>query len=702
VTAAAARMIRMSLPRALLGGLVRHFTTDQSVRAGVMTAAWAAAASYSRGLLPRTPVQQAAALGVSATAYYALGTTTWATVSSVASGLPGNRPGPRARLVAAAVTAGGGKLGEVALRPRSGDNLVSGVAWSELKLLSVAGLAGGLVTISDLVAHDVLHLKRSPRTTLLLDLGMGTLMAGGTLVRRMRRARMYNADDHLLNAVKKADEGTALSVQARTAAVATATAVGSTLGLATLAITEQAGARLIAKGVNSVAGADLEEFSEFIGHGVMFTGFAAAGVFGLKQVRHMTQKKSEVLEPAYREQPTSPHVSCGPTSEVDFDDIGKEGRRFVLMRLTPEEIESVMGGHAAEPVRVVIPREGTIEERAAMAVRELTATGGLSRSVICIASPTGVGYVNYVMAEALEYLTRGDCAVVVPQYAYVPSALALNKTDEGVELQTAVIEAVSRRLDELAPANRPRIVQFGESLGAQVAVDVAGPEGVPQFDAVGLDSGLYLGVPFRSHLWKAWLHDADALIDGGRLINVSEASEIPAGGGRHVMINHHDDPINKFSYEMVVQRPWWFGPPETRPPKVPRETLFRPVISFVIALIDLLNGMDSKPGEFRLLAHDYRIDLAQALEKVYGLPATVDQRDQIESALRRREHEWAEKRLIARTGEKALRQLRDTINSWGQDTVNIQFDELGSEEPSSRLIEYLNTRLGQSGSSAAP
>src|SRR5690606_2374250 len=128
-----------------------------------------------------------------------------------------------------------------------------------------------------------------------------------------------------------------------------------------------------------------------------------------------------------------------------------------------------------------------------------------------------------------EYLTRGDCAVVVPQYAYVPSALALNKTDEGVELQTAVIEAVSRRLDELAPANRPRIVQFGESLGAQVAVDVAGPEGIPQFDAVGLESGLYLGVPFRSHLWKAWLHDADAMTDGGRLVNVSEASEIPVG-----------------------------------------------------------------------------------------------------------------------------------------------------------------------------
>jgi len=282
----------------------------------------------------------------------------------------------------------------------------------------------------------------------------------------------------------------------------------------------------------------------------------------------------------------------------------------------------------------------------------------------------------------------------------VPSALALNKTTEGVELQRAVIAAVIRRLDELAPVNRPRVVQFGESLGAQVAADVAGADGVPRFDALGLDSGLYLGVPFRSSLWKAWLRDSEQMSAGGRLLNVAQAPDIPLGSGRHVMINHHDDPINMFSYEMVVQRPWWFGPPETRPPKVPRETLFRPVISFVIALVDLVNGMDAKPGEFRRLAHDYRIDLAQALELTYGLPVTADQRDRIESALRRREHEWAEKRLIARTGEKALRQLRDTINSWGQDMVNIQIDEQPGDEASSRLIDYLNARLGQSGSSS--
>jgi uncharacterized membrane protein len=332
-------------------------------------------------------------------------------------------------------------------------------------------------------------------------------------------------------------------------------------------------------------------------------------------------------------------------------------------------------------------------------VRELTATGGIHRSVICIASPTGVGYVNYVMAEALEYLTRGDCAVVVPQYAYVPSALALNKTEEGQRLQVAVIEAISRRLDELAPSKRPRLVNFGESLGAECALDVGWPEGISRFDQVGLDAGLYLGVPFRSQVWKQWLADPREIDVDDRLLNVASAPDLTAGSRRHVMLNHHDDPINKFSYEMVVQRPWWQGPPDSRPPMVPRETLFRPVISFVIALVDLVNGMDSKPGEFVRRGHDYRVDIREALEKVYDLPATADQRDRIESALRRREQDWAERRLIARTGEKALRQLRETINSWGQDMVNITVDEQPEDDASNRLIDYLNARLGQSGSS---
>ena len=45
------------------------------------------------------------------------------------------------------------------------------------------------------------------------------------------------------------------------------------------------------------------------------------------------------------------------------------------MRLSPAEIEQVMGGNAAEPVRVVIPRDGTVEERCHGRARDDTPAG---------------------------------------------------------------------------------------------------------------------------------------------------------------------------------------------------------------------------------------------------------------------------------------------------------------------------------------
>ena len=96
------------------------------------------------------------------------------------------------------------------------------------------------------------------------------------------------------------------------------------------------------------------------------------------------------------------------------------------------------------------------------------------------------------------------------------------------------------------------------------------------------------------------------------------------------MVVHHDDPINKFDYAALVRAPWWMGPPETRPPGVPRETAFRPVITFIITLIDLKNGMNSKPGQFVRQGHDYRIELREAVQRTYVLPATDEQAERIE------------------------------------------------------------------------
>lgn len=88
------------------------------------------------------------------------------------------------------------------------------------------------------------------------------------------------------------------------------------------------------------------------------------------------------------------------------------------MALSPEAI-SVMQRPAIEPVRVVGGYEAAedIEERARLTLQDMEDCGAYDRRLICIGSPTGVGYFNYSIAEAIEYLTLGDCAIVVPQYA---------------------------------------------------------------------------------------------------------------------------------------------------------------------------------------------------------------------------------------------------------------------------------------------
>ena len=453
---------------------------------------------------------------------------------------------------------------------------------------------------------------------------------------------------------------------------------GAALGLLTVARAEQVVAHRVSRVFYGYVGR-VQVGSPWLGHLVALGLFGAAGTLLLSRFKARTERRGDVHEPAYPAPPTSPYVTAGPRSLVSFDDIGKEGRRFVVMTLRPQEIEAVMGAPAREPVRVVAGFEATDDtvERAELCLAEMEALGAFDRSVICVASPTGVGYVSYVFAETLEYLTLGDCAIVMPQYALVPSALALNDTGDGARLQRLVLEGIHARVAAMPAELRPTVVQFGESLGAQVAMDVAYPDGTSTFHSLGLDGGLYLGVPFRTKSWNAWVADPDEFDPAGQLVLVSEPAELAElppdrlDAMKHLMVVHHDDPVNKFGYRTVVRPPWWLGPPETRPPKVPRETRWLPVTTFILTLVDLKNGMSFSPGTFRRTGHDYRIDTLAATKAAYRLRCTGAQDAAIEDALRRREVAWAERRLVARKFQAARDSVSATLKKWGVSTANL-------------------------------
>lgn len=648
-----------------------------ALRTGVTAAAGGVGSTFARGLLPRSSTDQALITGTAAAYWLGSATIGLSAVEAVAELVyrRGQASFENALIVGSAAVLGAGSAVVAAIPDTNSQPMPLAAVRSGAWITN----GGALATL--LVVGSEKALRRLPiRTNLAGNVALAAALGAGVSALRVfqteRRAAALG--ESLPRALGMTP---ARSPKAAITSLATGGAVG--LGLVALAGAEFAVAEGTTRTVSLALGRREDPVTPLVGHMAAGALMGAAAGIGLNQVRRRVLHADDVVEPAYPEPPTSPHVTAGPNSGVSFDAIGKEGRRFVLMALTPDEITAVMGEPAIPPVRAVagFGAANGIVERAKVALAELERLGGLSRSLIVVAAPTGVGYVNYSFAEAVEYLTRGDCAILVPQYDLVPSALALGSTQAGQKLQELILVGLRDRIAAMPPGARPRVVQFGESLGAEVALDVA-ENGTDRFERLGLAGGLYLGTPYRTELWRRWTSDPDAMDPAGLLGLVSQAAEIPAlpRSVRHVQVVHHDDPINKFSFSAILRAPAWMGPPYQRPPGVPKETVFRPVVTFIISLIDLKNGMDSKPGEFVRRGHDYRIELREAIQRTFNLSATADQAEAIESALRSREREWAARRMVARRFARARASVLSTMGKWGVDPNALGLDEVTAAE----------------------
>lgn len=598
--------------------------------------------------------------------HYQLTATAWSALEALAS-FPGRRPSLTGRLITASAAVVGGMAASVATAKVADRSVPAAAVGTAGRIVAFAGLAGGAAAGWEEILQRRLGLRPGVDTTLIPSVCTGAGVVAFSVAMRARRARRYGQVAPERHAVESSDSLTI----ARAAAVG----VGSVVGFSALMVSEQAAARGLERGMAAIIGRDAGALGSLVAHASVLGAMTAAGAVALHRVTGIVERRDDVVEPAYPAPPTSPHVSSGPMSSMPFDSLGKEGRRFVLMALRATDISAVTGEPAIDPVRVVGGYEcaDDLAERARRTVQDMADCGAFDRGIIAIGVPTGVGYFNYVVTEALEYLTGGDCATVVPQYALVPSALALGRTHDGEELARLVLEGIQARVRSLPIGARvPRVVLLGESLGANVALDVGMPStgaiGIPALTRLDVAGGLYLGVPFRTRLWKAWRADPAVIDPAGVLVQASQPDEVPpppVGRMQHLMLVHHDDPVVKFGFAMILQPPWWMGSPQTRPPLVPREVKFRPITTFVLAVIDLLNGMHSRPGTFVRVGHDYRIDARVGLERALGLMSTPAQADAIESALRRREQQWATKRMVARRLDRARRSIERTLAEWG-------------------------------------
>jgi uncharacterized membrane protein len=320
----------------------------------------------------------------------------------------------------------------------------------------------------------------------------------------------------------------------------------------------------------------------------------------------------------------------------------------VLTALSRQSIESIMGVPAvAAPIRAYVGLESakTELERVNLAVAELQRTGAFERELLVAVSPTGTGYVNYVAVECCEFFTLGNCATVTLQYSKRPSPLSLDRVWEGRKQFRMLLAAIRRELFKIEPAKRPKLVVFGESLGAHTSQDAFLHEGTQGLEDAGIDRALWVGSPHLSK-WKLQVLDERRPdVDPALVSEVDSFAEIEALGSearsalRYVMLTHANDGVGLFGPDLVIQEPEWLGEPETRAATVPRWMRWVPIITAVHTVIDMKNAMNVVPGEFVANGHDYRADLARFVREVYGLPCSEEQLQRVEAAVRQLEVE---------------------------------------------------------------
>jgi uncharacterized membrane protein len=403
------------------------------------------------------------------------------------------------------------------------------------------------------------------------------------------------------------------------------------------------------------------------GHGITLAllGSGAAAVYdrAMRKIEAGTSAMVPVLEADEASRWTGPTVSGGTGSLVPWDTLGPEGRRHALTLVRPEapadrppgtpdlSIGTVMGEPAvAAPVQVYVGLDSatSTRERVELALAEMERTGAFDRSLIMLVSPTGTGYVNYVAVAAAQYLSRGDIATVTMQYSKRPSPLSLGKVKDAREQNRLLWLRILERLRD-RPGPRPRVVLFGESLGAHTSQDVFLHWGTLGPEALGVDRALWIGTPYGS----GWMHEVttsdELAVNRDRVAVVNDFAEYEQLGDerrarvRYVLVSHHNDGVTKFGTDLLVTAPKWLTGdrpvpqeiPDGSPRGIPESMRWRPITTFFQSLIDMKNAQI--PGAYRAWAHDYRPDLARFISEVYDLPASPRQLAEVEDALERRE-----------------------------------------------------------------
>jgi uncharacterized membrane protein len=639
---------------------------DTGVSVGLLVASALAPGTFASSLSARSAMDQGLVTGLATGLHYLLTVGTQDTLQAVAAEVVRTRspwrlqdPAVRQRALTLAADLAVIPLGlalQRALPPRPGEAMARGALRQAGWRFVVTGVGGALLITSKAGARRLDqrlgangHVAAFP---VAVPVGLGIAYA----LDRRRQGKTENADP-------LPQEPDATPSWLRSLAVA-----GGVVGaLAGAGYGEHAASSAVGKWLAAALPGG-PQLWKLAGHGASLGLLGAAGVtfYGraMRKIEAGTSAQDAVFEEDEATRWTTSYVSGGPESLVPWETLGREGRRHVLTPVRPQplidrpdgapdlSIETVMREPAkATPIQVYVGLDAapTPRERVDLALAEMDRTGAFDRSLIMLTSPTGTGYVNYVAVAAAQYLTRGDVATVTLQYSKRPSPLSLTKVKDAREQNRLLWLRIVQRLHDRPPSHRPRVVVFGESLGAHTSQDVFLHWGTLGPEALGIDRALWIGTPYGS----GWMHQITGPerfdVDKDAFAVVNDFAQLEALGDdrrsrlRYVLVSHDNDGVTKFGPDLLTTAPVWLGAdrplpeavPGASPRGIPTAMRWRPITTFFQSLVDMKNAQI--PGAYRAWAHDYRPDLARFISEVFDLPASPEQLSDIETALAARE-----------------------------------------------------------------
>jgi len=326
-------------------------------------------------------------------------------------------------------------------------------------------------------------------------------------------------------------------------------------------------------------------------------------------------------------QPIAAERSGSPNSLASWESLGFQGRNFVGRGPTPNEISTVTGKPALEPIRVYVGVDtaDTAQERAEIAVKELERTGAFNRSVLVVAGATGTGWLEPQSADAIEYMWGGDTAIATIQYSFLPSWISfLVDQDRATEAGQALFEAVYEKWSMMSETTRPKLITYGLSLGSFAAQAAFG--GVQDM-ATRTDGALFQGTPNFSEPWATVQERRDAgspewqpIYQEGQTVRFAAAEgDLAKPGGpwqqpRVVFMQHASDPVVWWSYDLLLTEPDWLKEP--RGSDVSPETRWFPLITFLQVTVDQFFGVSVPVGH----GHNYSNTIVYAWGNVVPPP----------------------------------------------------------------------------------